>query len=784
VGTVTTVPCSAGNNVTLGGNSTNVLLNFNLTGCGGNVSGPASQTTVVGDLAMFGNANGTSIADSGLVATNVVQNFNASAVSGNLPMFNGTSGTIIDDSGVSAANLVQNLGPTPVVSGNLCSFNGTGGKNIQDAGTALSRVVTVPASLGVGANPNVPYFNNTAGHTALADSGIPYTSVVTADNGGVTGGQMAYWENPYPSNVLTNTVFTLVNVVTLYQNATAGHVPIFNGTFSQANIGLGWSVIDSNVSYANLVQNFNASAVSGNLPMFNGTSGRIIDDSGLNATQVPTIPTIPGLITAGDIPIFSNTGSIKLRDSFIPINQMVTSSVPITGGNLPAWVMTEVTPNPGNLVLADTGIASADVVQNFNGSAVSGNLPMFNGTSGTIIDDSGLAAANSVYCLNPTPATNDIVVFGGGGVGNGHKVSDSGVNINNVVQSANGGASPGGYVPMYVSAPTAFIINTSVLAANLVQNFNASAVSGNLPMFNGTSGRIIDDSGVAAVNVVTMTNTTVEPTLGGTLAEFFPCCPSTSRTVRDTGILASAVVTSNVVGLTQTGELMLWNGATGTLADGSLFVASGGTITFGQGLQPVALVNSRASINQAGMSSTLQSGGAFVGGTNLNAGDAVLSTGISTGTGRGNIRLQASAGSTASGTADNSVTDRVFYAGMKTYTSGSATTAITLSMASGDGGTLLINYGAKATNGTDVQISSGTIMYVVYNIGGTYHQGSSTIAGPVAVQSTGSLTVSWAAITAAGLVRVTITSSGLTGTVAIGMMFDVDNMSNSAITVS
>ena len=92
-------------------------------------------------------------------------------------------------------------------------------------------------------------------------------------------------------------------------------------------------------------------------------------------------------------------------------------------------------------------------------SAVSGNVPSFNGIGGELLQDSGVAAGN-------------------------------------VVTSAATGVS--GNVPSYNGAKG--VSDSGVAAANIAQG-PASAVSGNLPSFNGTGGKLLQDSGVFAASV-------------------------------------------------------------------------------------------------------------------------------------------------------------------------------------------------------------------------------------------------------------------------------------------
>ena len=112
---------------------------FNPTGGGGgggNVIGPTSPVTS-GDVVAFSGPTGTVIADSGILASSLVQGA-GSSTSGHIVTFSGTTGGVLADSGVLASNVVQ--GPSSAVAGNVPMFSGTSGKIIVDSGYAASAI--------------------------------------------------------------------------------------------------------------------------------------------------------------------------------------------------------------------------------------------------------------------------------------------------------------------------------------------------------------------------------------------------------------------------------------------------------------------------------------------------------------------------------------------------------------------------------------------------------------------------------------------------------------------
>jgi len=120
------------------------------------------------------------IVDAGFVCGNTTGA--ASSTNGDLASFNGTTGKILADSGVVAANVVT--GPASATSGHFATFNGTSGKSIQDGGSTVTLSAT-PNLLGM------PGYINAAG-TWYAN---PYETASPAASG--TGAALSYYCAPF-----------------------------------------------------------------------------------------------------------------------------------------------------------------------------------------------------------------------------------------------------------------------------------------------------------------------------------------------------------------------------------------------------------------------------------------------------------------------------------------------------------------------------------------------------------------------------------------------------------
>jgi hypothetical protein len=123
--------------------------------------------------------------------------------------------------------------------------------------------------------------------------------------------------------------------------------------------------------------------------------------------------------------------------------------------------------------------------------------------------------------------------------------------------------------------------------------------------------------------------------------------------------------------------------------------------------------------NTAGTSLTVQSGGATSGATDKAAGDAIFRTGLSTGTGGANVRIQTMTRALSTGTSDNTAVDRIIVTSPKSLTNNSASTILSLTIANGSTVGGVLNYTIEVTNGTDYQVESGQVIVSAYNKAGT-----------------------------------------------------------------
>lgn len=305
-----------------------------------------------------------------------------------------------------------------------------------------------------------------------------------------------------------------------------------------------------------------------------------------------------------------------------------------------------------------------------------------------------------------------------------------------------------------------------------VFNLAGASTTGDIVTWNNTSGTLLADSGKLATSIVTGPGSAVNNDLvlfngtSGTL-------------VKDSGVALSSVVTGPAT--TAVNDVAVWNNTTGSLlADSSLSVSSSAGTTTVQttSTNPTLIVTVPRQTAGAGNNATHQAGAAQSGGTNLAGGDLFLASGITTGTGRSNVRIQTPAGA-LTGTTDNAEIDRLVVVGNLALTSGAATTIVTPTIGSGQIAGGLITYSLRVTGGTsDLQNESSMVFFSVVNKAASVTR-TTTQTAPCQALTAGTLSTVWS-VTAAGLVQVTATTS--LSTPSLNMVYEIHNQSFGAIT--
>jgi hypothetical protein len=162
--------------------------------------------------------------------------------------------------------------------------------------------------------------------------------------------------------------------------------------------------------------------------------------------------------------------------------------------------------NVGSISGATNTRAADDIVSNA-GTSADTNLASFSGTSGKVVQDSGIAAAN-VFLADGSVFMTGGMNMNNQGIGNTTFVSPYDDNASDLGQSGQA------YRSLYLS--TSLIGPTNSRAADDIVSNTGTSVDTNLASFSGTSGKVVQDSGILAANVVANTSTSTT----GHLASF------------------------------------------------------------------------------------------------------------------------------------------------------------------------------------------------------------------------------------------------------------------------
>ncbi len=524
----------------------------------------------------------------------------------------------------------------------------------------------------------------------------------------------------FTSETLTSTTNQLVlgvtNTTTI--NSTA---PVASRTYTIPDAGTNSSFI-----LADGTQTINGSKIFSSAVTINPTTNQII----LGVTNTVTInSTAPAASRTYTIPDAGTDSNFVLTDGTQTINGSRTFSSAVTinptTNQLVLGVTNTTTINSTapaasrTYTIPDAGANSSFVLTNgtitINGSKTFSSAVTINpttnqivlGVTNTVTINSTAPAASRTYTIPDSGANSSFVLTDGNQTINGSKTFSSAVTIN----------------------PTT---NQIVLGVTNTVTINSTA-----PAASRTY--TIPDSGADASFVMTEGTQTINgnKTLSGTinlssLTASLPLQLDASKNIVSTAIVLSGSQVTNTLPIVRGGT----NSAT-ALQNGKMIISLGGSIieststqashsaTVGiDGSLAVSVQQERAAAG-SGNSLTLQSGGAQSGATDSAAGDVIIAGGISTGLGRGTLRLQTTSTATATGTADNTVTDRFVIAGtkvlgfsLKTITAPSPLFNFSLPASGTAGGHVRLAVRVTDVNG-NIYCTTSSTQYTAVNTAGT-----------------------------------------------------------------
>ncbi len=383
---------------------------------------------------------------------------------------------VVASPGTGTVNISANTG---TASGDLVVLNpGTPGKLPPVDGSQLVNIVT-----SINAGPAI---------SVTPSTGVPTVGVLLD----VTGGAQSY--DPTLSNLASLAPGT--NQVIISNASSTFEVD--GGTSLLGRIGAQPADADltSLAGLSPLLGNYIVGGgVSWNTQTLeNCASGEVLVSNGqlLDCTN-------PSLITAGT---FESTAQQAIR---IKSNAGATGEIRFLGSNNTGYVAIKGAPGVASTstttftlpaadglngqLLQTNGLGVLSFVTNNNGdvtgpaASTAGNVPTYAGTSGKILNDSGVAITNIPTIATGAGAANNLILSNAAGKtlkATAYTVPGTICTTGQVFKSDG--------VNM-----TCQVDNGDVTGPN-------ASVDGNLSSFNGTSGKVIQDTGIASANVVTM----------------------------------------------------------------------------------------------------------------------------------------------------------------------------------------------------------------------------------------------------------------------------------------
>jgi fibronectin-binding autotransporter adhesin len=326
-----------------------------------------------------------------------------SSVSANVTTFSGTTGKIIQDSGIASANLVT--AAANYTSGDLVQAAGAN-KTTSDSGIATANVVTAASNYTNGDLVQASGANKTTSDSGIVAANV-VTSTVTLTSANVLQGG--------GSKVVSDSGIAISDLLRLSTNQTVTGVKTFQGGklfCGTPNAQIGTTYTMAAGDECNIVTFSQASAVAVTLPQATTsgfTAGTVFHLRNYGAGTVTVTPTTSSIDSQTTMVLISGQGADIYSDG--------TNYSTVRGS--------------GNVI----GPASATTT----------DLATFNGTTGQLIQDSGIASGNVVTAASAYTSGNLVQA-----AASNKTTSDSGIATANVV-TASSAAGAAGQIPYSAS---------------------------------------------------------------------------------------------------------------------------------------------------------------------------------------------------------------------------------------------------------------------------------------------------------------------------------------------
>lgn len=217
------------------------------------------------------------------------------SVIGNLPVFGSEDGKTITDSGTSIADIVSQIGggsgdvtgPEGAGDGNIAVFDGSSGKAIRDSYINQQNIVQ---GSGYSVSGHIPVFGNDYGNMII-DSGYNVYDLLGGAGGGVVGpfgstpGNFAIFADDTGQSLADSGIYVAdIGDVTGPESASVGNIVVFNSESGKVISDSGYTITDLLAGEGGVVGP--ESAIAGNLPLFADDTGKVLLDSGIGIDDI------------------------------------------------------------------------------------------------------------------------------------------------------------------------------------------------------------------------------------------------------------------------------------------------------------------------------------------------------------------------------------------------------------------------------------------------------------------------------------------------------------------
>jgi len=224
-------------------------------------------------------------------------------------------------------------------------------------------------------------------------------------------------------------------------------------------------------------------------------------------------------------------------------------------------------------------------------------------------------------------------------------------------------------------------------------------------------------------------------------------------------------------------SIMIGNVGIGTQAPTNL-------LSLGGNAARIFWMERHTTANTAGNNLLVQAGGATVAATDKNGGTVSVAPGLSTGMGFGSARLQRLTRADSTATADNSLIDAEIIPSAANLTNNSAIGLFTVSLPTLATAGGQVDYTITVTDGTDMQVYTGTMHYSAVNKGAVYTTATTDLntTDAAASSSAATLAVTWTVTAGTNIITINVNANSSLTPTAMKIYYKIHNGSNQSIT--